>query len=166
MVTMTYPRSFPIPMPTAPEMIALFEIVTKAFPKLATRYFSASDTDKRDFYFAFINAFECVASWRRLPELRTLDLTRAKHRVDTWADECAYFLKARGVSAQVGVQEFMLACIAAGDVDFVINRWPYDAFVNLTQDSDYPAATAAWKTVLTTKQTRAPFVPPALKRYA
>src|ERR1035437_5878311 len=101
MVTMTYPRSFPIEMPTAQQSVELFEIVTKAFPKLATRYSLANDTDKRDFYFAFINAFECIASWRRLPGLDHLDLTRARHYASTWTDEAEYFLHARGVSVQV-----------------------------------------------------------------
>jgi hypothetical protein len=148
MVSVTYPRTFTIPMPTADEMRTLYNIAATAHPKLLPQL--ASATDEREFFAGFVAAFEIIAGWRRQPGL-------SKQRVDHWVDQANRFLYERGeTQVRITQKAFMLAVVAAGDVDFVIERFPYDNFVNLTFDSTARAASPSWKTVLATRQTRAP----------
>src|SRR5216683_3347983 len=108
-VTVSYPRSYPIEMPTTEEYVRLLSIVDRVYPKSVPAY-RAHD----EYFRGFVGSFERIASLRRSPGLNTA-LGRG---VQYWADEAYSWLRERGTPAETTNGSFWAAVVASGDVNF------------------------------------------------
>jgi hypothetical protein len=145
-VRVTYPRTYPIAMPTRAEYDKLLAIVARAglVPRSA---------DPAEFFAGFVASFERLASLRRLDGL---DMGRQAH---DWAIEAYGWLQQRGTHAETTNGSFFAACVAAGDVQyrFANSALGVPARVGLTHDTDARmAASSAWRGVLERGQPRPP----------
>jgi hypothetical protein len=154
-VIISYPNTYPIPMPTREEYEKLLSIVERAgvVPKFDR------EMDRQEFFRGFVASFERIANLRRLDGL---DLKRQAH---DWAIEAQYWLSERGTPATTTDGSFFAACVAAGDVpySFAKSALGIPARLGLTHDSDARRALPAWRDeVLERGRPRAPL--PALSR--
>jgi len=153
-VIISYPNTYPIPMPTREEYEKLLSIVERAgvVPKFDR------EMDRQEFFRGFVASFERVANLRRLDGL---DPKRQAH---DWAIEAQYWLSERGTPATTTDGSFFAACVAAGDVSysFANSALGIPARLGLTHDSDARRALPAWREVLERGRPRAPL--PALSR--
>ena len=153
MVSFTYPRAYPIAMPSPTERLALLAISRTALFPHAPRL---SALDEEAFRAAFVASFEFVATLKRTDEPKT--------RADEWRDRAEGWHQERGTLATVSLSAFLLAIVAAGDVNYRFDptRWPYDVYCAL--DWSGRAAAPAWRSVLESKTIRPP-IPAARSLY-
>jgi hypothetical protein len=152
-VRVSYPRSYPIAMPTTAQFEKLLAIVARVYPRSVPAY------HVNDEYFrGFVGSFERIASLRRSPGLNTA-LGRG---VQYWADEAYSWLRERGTPAETTNGSFWAAVVASGDVNFSLRADGILPYYGLTFDTEArKVSPGAWQRVLSDCQPRAPVAPPA-----
>jgi hypothetical protein len=144
-VTVSFPRTFSIQMPTIEEFKKLLKIVSSAHPSLVPTFGIGDQSERQQFGNGFLGSFEIISGLKRTT---TLDKRDASH----WARNATLFLDARGDRVDVSVAAFMAAVVAAGDVPYSVGK--YRCHVGLTYDGGAPATADGWRRVLSSGQVR------------
>jgi hypothetical protein len=153
-VTVSYPRDYPILMPTTEQYEKLIAIVQRVYP-------TSVPNGDQEFFRGFIGSFERIASLRRSNGLNTA-LGRG---VQYWADEAYNWLRERGTPAETTNGSFWAAVVASGDVNFSLREDGILPYYGLTFDTDArKISPGAWQRVLSESQPRSPVAPPPALR--